>query len=210
MNNEVYIQAKVLEAFDFFNKELFEDQLPQVIINFSRQNPKSMGYFSGLRWEKGKDDKAHEISLNPVFFKRGLKDTYSTLVHDMVHLWHFEYGENPPKNGYHNKYWAEKMKQAGLYPSDTGVAGGKETGSNMSHYIVEGGAYDQCFDRLPDTAKINYISLEQYKESKVKKDRSKTKYTCASCEVNAWAKPDTKLFCGACTSKTKLVLMVAA
>jgi hypothetical protein len=30
------------------------------------------------------------------------------------------------------------------------------------------------------------------------KERSKTKYSCPSCNQNAWAKPDSALVCGQC------------
>lgn len=30
------------------------------------------------------------------------------------------------------------------------------------------------------------------------KSASKTRYTCPSCELNAWAKPDVRLICGEC------------
>jgi hypothetical protein len=44
--------------------------------------------------------------------------------------------------------------------------------------------------------------VELWKEGKAKtrkkKAASKTKYTCGTCGVNAWAKPDTALLCGDC------------
>lgn len=30
------------------------------------------------------------------------------------------------------------------------------------------------------------------------KSASKTRYTCPSCELNAWAKPGVRLMCGEC------------
>src|SRR2546430_12513985 len=60
----------------------------------------------------------------------------------MAHLWQHHFG-TPPRGGgyYHNREWAAKMKEIGLYPSSTGAAGGKETGQNMSHYVIAGGAF---------------------------------------------------------------------
>jgi hypothetical protein len=45
----------------------------------------------------------------------------STLVHEMVHVWQETYG-NPSRRGYHNRQWAEKMREVGLQPSSTGLA----------------------------------------------------------------------------------------
>lgn len=201
MDHDIYIQSTVLEAFDYFNAELFASTLPPVIINFSRQQPKSFGYFSVDRWKNNKlNNQTHEISLNPIWFVRGLKHTYATLVHEMVHLWQMEFGKNPPKSGYHNKEWAEKMKQVGLMPSNTGAEGGKETGANCSHYIIEGAKYESCYFRLPDSAILNYESIEfQKTEKSIKKRQSKTKYSC-TCGFNCWAKPDAQILCGNCST----------
>ena len=198
MNDSIYLQTKVIEAFQYFNDELFNSELPLVIINFSRHNPKSFGYYSPQRWQNENDQnqKNDEINLNPAYFKLGLKYTYSTLVHEMVHLWQQCFGHNPPKKAYHNKEWAEKMKQVGLYPSNTGEVGGKETGQKCSHYIIEGGLYDVFFEKLPQSAVIDQISLEAARPEKEKSKSSKTKFTCLECGFNAWAKPDAKLICG--------------
>lgn len=36
-----------------------------------------------------------------------------------------------------------------------------------------------------------------------KKAASKTRYTCPSCGVNAWARPDVRLVCGDCDEPLK-------
>ena len=59
----------------------------------------------------------------------------------MVHLWQHIFGK-PSRGRYHNVQWAKKMKEIGLYPSDTGEAGGKETGDKVSHYIINDGRFD--------------------------------------------------------------------
>jgi hypothetical protein len=45
-----------------------------------------------------------------------------------------------------------------------------------------------------------YVELwgEGDAEKRKKKSASKTKYTCPTCNVNAWAKPQTALICGDC------------
>ena len=90
----------------------------------------------------------HEISLTPNIFALTPKGIFSGLVHEMVHLWQFEYGK-PSRNGYHNKEWAWKMKEVGMIPSHTGKAGGKETGEKMSHYIERGGRFEKAFMEMP-------------------------------------------------------------
>ena len=86
--------------------------------------------------------------MNPMYFQdRLVAETLSTLVHEMVHLWQHHHGK-PGRGGYHNKEWAGKMKQVGLYPSDTQAEGGKETGDRMSHYILPSGPFTGAMDDL--------------------------------------------------------------
>lgn len=94
------------------------------------------------------------------------------------------------------------MHEIGLHPSDTGQPGGKETGQSCSHYIVEGGRYARVFAELaalPDFTAL-YVELwDDARKTRKAKSASKTRYTCPSCELNAWAKPGVRLMCGECS-----------
>ena len=90
------------------------------------------------------------------------------------------------------------MKSIGLQPSNTGMVEGKETGVQMSHYIIDGGPFDQSYDQLAATGwKLNLQSAAMAGPSSNPKN-SKTKFTCSSCGQNAWGKPDLDVFCGLC------------
>jgi hypothetical protein len=118
----------------------------------------------------------------------------------MVHLWQHHCGK-PARTGYHNKEWAVMMKAVGLVPSSTGAPGGKETGQHVSHYIEAGGAFDRaCAELVTLGFEVPYVELwaEAEEKTRKKKAASKTKYTCPGCGLNAWAKPDVVLLCGAC------------
>ena len=126
----------LVHAYDFFNKKLFEDELPPCLITMQRRN-RSYGYFCGDRFStRSGDEITDEIALNPQHFKdRNTEQILSTLVHEMAHLWQHHFGK-PGRGRYHNKEWGAKMKEIGLYPSSTGQEGGKETGDSVSHYIL--------------------------------------------------------------------------
>jgi hypothetical protein len=135
-------------AYDFFNVELFAGSLPQVLVTLQR-HAHTFGYFSPDRFsERTAHHRAHELALNPDGFTgRSDEEILSTLVHEQVHVWQQVYGK-PGRGRYHNRQWAEKMKQVGLYPSSTGKPGGKETGSRVSHYILPAGPYAAAFTKL--------------------------------------------------------------
>jgi len=180
------------EAFDFFNKSLFDNSLDKPVITFQRRR-NARGYFCPDRYiSKETGRKNHELALNPDMFERDDKEVLSTLVHEMVHQWQNQFGR-PSRGGYHNTEWAEKMDEVGLSPVGPN---GQRTGPKMSHEIVDGDQFDICANNLIDGGfKIDWAS---FMVEAVKKPKSKVKYTCHACKVNAWAKPETKLICGEC------------
>ena len=208
-------------AYKYFNRKLFNNQLPGCILNFSRLRG-THGFLAPERWKRldEKEFGTHEISLTPTTLYRTPLEIFSTLVHEMVHLWQWEFG-NPSRSGYHNKEWAAKMNEIGLVPSNTGKPGGKQTGQKMTHYIEENGRYQKAFNRMPKKHILPFTSLDGEvmkrliegsesgsgdKDDERKKrfrklrppSRNKTKYTCPNCRVNVWGRPELLLKCGSC------------
>lgn len=185
------------QAYHLFNKELFAGILPHCLITMKNNNKKSYGFFSSKQFKNTTSSEVtDEIALNPLNFKnRTTQEVLSTLVHEMVHLWQYHNGK--ASKGYHNKQWSLKMQEVGLIPSNTGMAGGKTTGQQMTHYILTGGAFDIASKPLVSST-ILYSEQVANEAIAKKKAQSKTKYTCDTCEVNAWAKPNTHLICGHC------------
>jgi predicted SprT family Zn-dependent metalloprotease len=191
------LHGAFIVAFDFFNKYLFDDRLPRCVITM-RAN-RGRGYFSEDRFEERTGERKHEIALNPRAFKRRtVEQVLSTLVHEMVH--HQQKCFYKPGRGrYHNKEWGSLMKRVGLYPSDTGQPGGKETGQSMTHFIIDGGPFDvACAELISSGFKIDLADIRRERERKAP-EKSKSKYTCDGCGFNAWAKPKaTNLACLDC------------
>ncbi len=144
-------------AFDFFNRELFEEKLPGCIITVQREK-KTMGYFSADRWANAKGAKTHEIAINPAYFA-GHKfiEILQTLVHEMCHMWQHIYGK-PSRTGYHNKEWSDKMVSFGLIPTHNGRKDGKRTGQKMGDYPEQGGKFLRCCEQLiADGFKLEWV-----------------------------------------------------
>jgi hypothetical protein len=183
-------------AYDFFNRELFAGSLPQVLVTLQR-HANTRGYFSPERF-KGRIEKAavHELALNPdTFTGRTDELILSTLVHEMAHVWQETHGE-PSRRGYHNRQWAEKMREVGLQPTSTGEPGGMETGQSVTHYIIPEGHYARAYAQLASSGyKLHWQSLPAVGSAK---KTSKRKFTCPECRQNAWAKPGACLICGQC------------
>ena len=148
--------AELQRAYDTFNTELFDGELPECLITLQRKK-KTYGYFHAERFANKQGDKTHEIALNPTYFAVvPLVEIMQTLAHEMAHLWQHHHGE-PGRGNYHNAEWAEKMESIGLTPSNTGQPGGKRTGDSMADYAIEGGRFLQvCNDLLTGDFKISW------------------------------------------------------
>ena len=130
----------VEDAFDHFNRELFDGSLPKPLLTFQRDKS-CMGMFMHRRWQNREEGYTHEIALNPLYFvTHNPLELSQTIVHEMCHLWQYEFG-TPSRRSYHNREWAQKMESIVLMPSDTGAPGGKTTGQHMSDYPLPGGRF---------------------------------------------------------------------
>lgn len=197
LNPTKEIYNTLQDAYDFFNRNLFEAKLPGCIITMQRKG-KARGYFCAERFEtrQGETYKVHEIALNPALFReRTDRDILSTLVHEMVHLWHEEKG-TAPRRAYHNGEWADKMEDLGLMPSNTEEEGGERTGHSMSHYILPDGRFDTMCEVFLDEGKKTVSYQDRPEPEKKKAKKNKIKYSCPECHQNVWAKPAANILCG--------------
>jgi hypothetical protein len=215
--NTAYTELQT--AYDFFNGRIFGGELPACLITMQRKKS-TYGYYckerfiniANLTGVDLRNELSHpqdaartdEIAMNPEHMARPVAEVLSTLVHEMCHLWQFNCTPKPPKSAYHNKEWAEKMKQCGLHPSDTGQPGGKETGFKMTHYIVAGGIFEiACNELLATGFGISWADGSRKSAAAVKKARAKNKityiHTCAydngAEPLKVWGKPGLHLTC---------------
>lgn len=202
-------------AFDHFNRSIFESRLPPCLITLQREK-RTYGYFSRGRFGDVSGEVTDEIAMNPSYFAvRPVKETLSTLAHEMVHAEQFHFGK-PGRRGYHNIEWADRMEAIGLMPSNTGKPGGKRVGEQMTHYVIEGGKFDRAcdallsesfrlswFDRFPpvDPSSIESLSVEvagllELPGLMAANKSNRAKYRCPRCKAQAWGKPGLAIRCG--------------
>lgn len=188
-------------AFDSFNRALFNDELPHVVLTLQRKRG-TRGYFHDeiFKTRSGDDDTIAEIALNPETFDRDEREILSTLAHEMVHLWQSRLGQHISRNGYHNREWAEKMLEIGLKPISFDQPG-KMTGQRVSHEIVDGESFDRaCASFLAEyTSRLKWFS--EIRAKKGSSTKNKIKYTCPECGANVWGKPDMRIVCGVCEAE---------
>ncbi len=196
------------EAYDTLNRALFSSALPRCLITLQRRK-KSYGYFAGGRFGRRDGAVTDEIALNPSHFaERTVEAVLATLAHEMVHLWQHHCGA-PGRGRYHNRQWAEQMKAIGLQPTDTGEEGGKETGERVSHFVIPDGPFARAAAKLaargfalpwterPKASLSRAGGEDEAGGEPESKSGKRVKYTCPRCGLNAWAKHEAALICGA-------------
>lgn len=211
------------DAFDAFNRALFDGRLEPVVFVFSRK-PGSLGSFQPGAWQQRKGPGiaapetrhlAPQITLNPDFLvTHGEMDVLAILVHQQVHQLQHQ-GGKPSRtvSTYHNAEWAAMAEAIGLEPTATGRAGGPRTGQKMEHLIVPGGRFEKAALALlesgwdfqwearpeappkPEETEDGGAVGEEEPEEPLP---SKLAYRCPQCGLRAWAKPQTNLMCGDC------------
>lgn len=205
----VDVYGALLAAFSFYNEELFGGILPPCLITLQRRRG-AYGYFCGNRFAETGNAAAltSEIAINPALMAgRTDEENFGTFVHEMTHHWQFYFSSYPSRRldarAYHDREWAAKMEEIGLIPSDTGQPGGARTGMRVSHYIQDGGAFQQATAELLATGlTLKWADADQSKrqdgnrDTGKKRDQSKRKFTCTKCRQNAWANHNSRLLCG--------------
>lgn len=151
------------EAFDHYNKLLFDNKLPNVMITVVRKRNIG-GYFSPARWANDENKRVHEIAMNPMLFaKSSFLQVMSTFVHEMTHLWREVSFDKSPRGGYHDKKWVVKMQEFGLPPVSRDSKNG--TGQRVSHRILKDGLFVQASIQFNHT-RVHYADrLETIKSN---------------------------------------------
>ena len=135
------------------------------------------------------------------------EEIWSTVVHQMCHVWQYHFSKYPDRRkkrrAYHDKEWGAQMEGIGLIPTDTGKPGGKKTGNRVTHYIARGGPFQNaCHELIASGLTFSWRERENPKlkaglfEERFKLDRSKTPFKCPKCNQRAWANHTALLFCG--------------
>lgn len=212
--------AAFQNAYDVFNRELFEGKMPAALITLNRKDKRSFGYWSHNRF--GSCDKPNstvsELALNPGKFKsHGPMEALQTLGHEMVHGMQCEHGK-PSRGGYHNKQFADMMEAIGLMPSHNGQPGGKRVGQSMMDYAIPGGKFEGIAKRLlkdgfschwyDRTAELTETSGsgeegEEGEGDDASASGKRVKFTCGKCKANAWGKASLQLACIPCKTVLK-------
>ena len=198
-------QAKRLQAaFDIFNRQLFENQLPPTMLRLERQK-NSHGYYAPNKFADADGNRLDCITLNSTdAAERPLIELLSTLVHEMCHQFICRVVNKGAATGGHGVEWRKEMRKLGLPPIRIGA-----TWRMATHSIDEEGMFAHCFE-------AHRCELERLPWQELARDATKgratgldkVRFQCPSCNSKAWARASAQLLCGTCSTTAGLVEML--
>jgi hypothetical protein len=180
-------------------------RLPHVMLNLQRRGRAELGHYHPARFTTLDGGAVvGEISVNPRnILDRSPIDVASTVLHELLHCWQQWHGK-PPKGHYHNAQFSNIMRACGLQASQTGEPGGRATGQQMDHYIIENGPFVRSWERFVATGKVLSWG-DAVPDLGLKKTRgpTRTKFICPGCDLAAWSRASAELACLTCQTSMR-------
>lgn len=173
------------EAFNHYNKQLFDGDLPRCIIRAmpATKAVKDGGYIKPFNEKDRFGEKAHGIYLDSTqFLDRSIEQVLACLAHQMVHVWEYHnYAKSKKvyKSSEHSvKLWRPKFNSIGLILLK----------NSNGHEVIEGGQFERATDKLISSGfKIDWGSIGE--QRKAATNTGRVKYTCHLCDIKMYSKP---------------------
>lgn len=185
------IQSKVyslielfLKAYAKFNKEVFNGDLPDAVINIAYlNNNKKNGTIYGQMAANGAfvdsdDNYAEDITISPKVISLGFEDTMLTLLHEMIHIYNKQHKiEDVNKQGKHNEKFKESAEKFGVSVEKDKYVGWTTNILAQEHYkIVSNIPYDKKIFDLD--YELTNIENDKNKDKNNKPKKIKFKHSC--------------------------------
>lgn len=98
---------------DRLNTHFLNERMPNAVLSLDRMDHRVLAADSLRRNAQGLP---YEITFNTKHLQRPLWQTLETLMHQYVHLWQQNYGQQAVNRSYHNQEFADACKLIGLHP----------------------------------------------------------------------------------------------
>lgn len=180
-------------AFQLFNKELFNGELPETAI-LIQSSPKCYAYITTSKVWKKNDKRLYEINLSSEYIDRDIIYVLSSLLHECVHLSNMIHGRRDTSNGtrYHNQVYRREAERVGLEVSyDKSIGWSITTPSPKLIQLIQDNGF----------ANIDHARITKDSEgNKIKKPSSTRTYACPNpnCSCSVRSTRDWLLICGTC------------
>lgn len=108
-------QITLEDAFKIFNEELFDGELPPVVITL-QSSPRSNGHITTSKVWRAESERLYEINISAEHLDREMDRVCGTLVHEMCHLYAMvnNLADSSQAGRYHNKVFRRIGEEHGL------------------------------------------------------------------------------------------------
>lgn len=210
------------KAFAYINRDLFDNELiePAITIQSKGNRKNVLGWCSSAKvWINETEVDKYEINMVAEYLDLGYDAVMTTLIHEMIHLYHLQNGiKDTSRNGtYHNKNFKAKAEEVGFeikYDNKIGWSWcilteplKKKINSydiNKTVFSVSRYAPDVHLQKIRRKMQEEGIPEDEIEgviekeENKVKKKAGYIKYKCPGCDVTIRATKIVNIRCEDC------------
>lgn len=186
------------------NNDKFGGQLEEPIITIM-STPRAYGHVTCAKVWKSKDTQKYELNIGAGTLDRPIENVVSTLLHEMVHIFHLQNDIQDTSRGgsYHNKKFKDKAEEVGLIIEHHATYGWTLTSPSdaLFEYICEQGWEDILINRaepLRITVGGNAANKGTEEQPPTRKPSSTRKYICPCCKMSVRATRTVNIKCGDC------------
>ena len=224
-SQELY--SKIQTVIDLVDKRFFsgkkKEKIPQLVFAINNKCRSCVVAYvqADALYDKKTDTKLQYMGINPDYLDRPIGEILSTICHELCHVYEHAY-IHIPRGGYHDKQWAELMRDCGLEPKYL-----NSSKTAVSHTIIKDGEFDKFVSEFVEKYGADYFNIVSYSaevkrrtrkelgledddedddspkpdnaDKPIKKyNRNKIKYICPECQAKVWGKGGLSIHCNEC------------
>lgn len=234
LSAELY--GKIQTVIDELDKRFFsgakKEKIPQLVFAINNKCRTCVVAYvqPDALYDKKTDTKLQYMGINPDYLDRKLEEIISTVCHELCHVYEHAY-IHIPRGGYHDKQWAELMRDCGLEPKYQ-----NSSKTAVTHTVIKDGVFEKFVSDFKEKYGEDYFNIVSYsaevarrtrKELGIEDDeddspradnadkpikvynRNKIKYVCASCGMSLWGKGNLYIICGNCSEQLEEITDVS-
>lgn len=204
------ISGQLEKMYRVLNADKFGNQLEDAFITI-QSTPRAYGHVTSVKvWNSRSGLSKYELNIGAGTLDRPIESIVSTMLHEMVHIYHMQNGIKDVSRGcvYHNKKFKIKAEEVGLVVEHDPSIGYSITSpsDDLVLYICDKGWRD--IDMCRDDGVFNIsgkrcvgASSGSSGAAPVRKPSSTRKYICPCCGNSVRATKDVNIICGDCAQK---------
>lgn len=188
---------ELFKIYTYLNQCIFDSKLIDNIYLQLSYSLQSEGMFLHDKCDSpDTHEKYHEIIIDENLLNEPNNYWITVLVHQMIHLWQFQYGSNLPPRHYHNKEYISKADEIGIVIN---------CGESNKQELKANSLIMSAIAELPKNKLVipRNVASQISKEGKSGK---RFKFVCPECNSNCYAKYESLFLCGKCYDDNKKII----